>query len=96
VIVDGFISRADKAKAVYAKLCINRLAVFHKFGFPYHRFPTGSGIPTNVVPNLAQGILCRSSYSISEVGFIENRLKDRLQPIQKRLLAYPVIDRWNA
>jgi hypothetical protein len=46
----------------------------------------------DLFPYLAQGILCRSPSPISEVGVIEHRLKDRLQPIEQRLLAYPVVN----
>src|SRR5215471_13552449 len=46
----------------------------------------------NLLPNFAHGILRRSPSPISEVGLIEYRLEDRLQPIEQRLLAYPVIN----
>src|SRR4029077_7316154 len=36
------------------------------------------------------GALRRSPSPTSEVGFIEHRLEDRLQPIEQRLLAYPI------
>src|SRR4030095_13444585 len=47
----------------------------------------------NLCPYFAHGILCRSPSPISEVGFIEHRLEDRLQSVEQRLLAYPVINR---
>src|SRR5215472_565617 len=47
----------------------------------------------DLLPNFAHGVLRRSPSSISEVGFIEYRLEDWLQPIKQRLLAYPVINR---
>ena len=47
----------------------------------------------NLLPHFAHGILRRSPSPISEVGFIEHRLEDRFQPIEQRLLAYPVINR---
>jgi site-specific DNA recombinase len=47
----------------------------------------------NLLPHFAHGILGRSPSPISEVGFIEHRFKDRFQPIEQRLLAYPVINR---
>src|SRR3954451_10304550 len=47
----------------------------------------------NLPPYFAHGILCRSPSPISEVGFIEHRLEDRLQSVEQRLLAYPVINR---
>src|SRR5215472_3227623 len=46
----------------------------------------------NLLPDLAHGVLRRSPSPISEVGLIEYRLEDRLQPIEQRLLAYPVIN----
>src|SRR6516164_6274256 len=46
----------------------------------------------NLLPNFAQSILRRSPSPVSEVGLIEHRLEDRLQPIEQRLLAYPVIN----
>ena len=45
---------------------------------------------------LRSGILGRSSSPVSEAGIIEHRLEDRLQPVQQRLLAYPVINRRDA
>ena len=52
-------------------------------------------LPTalNLLPNFAHGVLRRSPSPISEVGFIQYRLEDRFQPIEQRLLAYPVINR---
>src|SRR5580704_15387240 len=47
----------------------------------------------DLFPHFAHGILRRSPSQISEVGFIEYRLKDRLQPIEQRLLPHPVINR---
>src|SRR4030095_7882319 len=47
----------------------------------------------NLCPYFAHGILCRSPSPISEVGFIEHRLEDRLQSVEQRLLGYPVINR---
>ena len=47
----------------------------------------------DLLPNLAHGILRRSPSPISEVGVIEHRLEDRLQPVEQRLLAYPVVNR---
>src|ERR1039457_4935225 len=47
----------------------------------------------NLLPNFAHGILRRSPSPISEVGFIQYRLEDRLPPIEQRLLAYPGINR---
>src|SRR5207237_551131 len=44
-------------------------------------------------PYFAHGVFRRSPSPISVVGFIEYRLEDRLQPIEHRLLAYPVVDR---
>src|SRR5215813_1944793 len=46
----------------------------------------------NLLPYFAHGILRRSPSPISEVGLIEHRLEDRLQPVEQRLLAYPVIN----
>src|SRR5689334_9687950 len=48
-----------------------------------------------LLPDLSQGILGRSPFAVSEAGIIEYRLEDRLQPVQERLLAYPVIDGRN-
>src|ERR1700676_5707105 len=54
-------------------------------------------LPTlNLFPHLAHGVLGRSPSSISEVGLIEDRLEERLQPIEQRLLAYPVVNRGNS
>src|SRR6516162_1752517 len=50
----------------------------------------------NLLPNFAHGILRRSPSSISEVGFVEYRLEDRFQPIEQRLLTYPIIDSGHA
>src|SRR6516225_7682262 len=50
----------------------------------------------NLLPNFTHGILRRSPSPVSEVGFIEHRLEDRLQPIEQRLLAYPVINSRNS
>src|SRR5215813_12083449 len=50
----------------------------------------------NLLPYFAHGILRRSPSPISEVGFIEYRLEDRLQPVEQRLLAYPVVNRGNS
>jgi len=47
-------------------------------------------------PDLAQGVLRRSPSPISEAGIIEYRLEDGLQPIEQRLLAYPIVDRGYA
>jgi hypothetical protein len=47
----------------------------------------------NFLPDLAEGVLCRSPASISEVGIVEYRLKDRLQSVKRCLLAYAIIDR---
>jgi hypothetical protein len=46
----------------------------------------------NFLPNLAQGVFCRSPSSISEVGVIEYRLKDWLQSVEQCLLTYAIID----
>src|ERR1700686_43007 len=46
----------------------------------------------NLLPNFAHGILRRSPSPVSEVGFIEHRLKDGLQPVEQRLLAYPIVN----
>ena len=50
----------------------------------------------NLAPDLAQCIFCRSSFSVSEAGFIKHRFKDRFQPVQQRLLTHPIIDCWYA
>src|SRR5215469_6457109 len=50
----------------------------------------------NLPPDLAHGVLRRSPSPISEVGFIEFRLEDRLPPVEQRLLAYPVVNRGNS
>src|SRR5580704_19435121 len=44
----------------------------------------------DLLPHLAQRVLRRAPSPISKVGFIEYRLEDRFQPIEQRLLAYPV------
>src|SRR3954464_6270698 len=49
------------------------------------------GSRAQLLPDLSQGILGRSPFAVSEAGVIEHRLEDRLQPVQQRLLAYPVI-----
>src|SRR5262245_14398788 len=49
-----------------------------------------------LLPDLPQCILRRSSLPISEAGIIEYRLKDRFQPVQQRLLAHAIIDRRDA
>src|SRR5262249_5725213 len=50
------------------------------------------GPRAQLLPDLSQGILGRSPSAVSEAGIIEYRLEDRLQPVQQRLLAYPVIN----
>ena len=45
----------------------------------------------DLFPNLAQCILCRSSWPISKVGIIKYGLKDRLKPVKQSLLAYAII-----
>src|SRR6266446_277540 len=50
----------------------------------------------NLFPHLAHGALGRSPSSISEVGIVEYRLEDWLQPIEQRLLANPVVNRGNS
>jgi hypothetical protein len=50
----------------------------------------------NLFPYLTHGVLCRPPSSISEVGIIKYRLEDWLQPIEQRLLAYPVVNRRNS
>src|SRR5215471_17047516 len=47
----------------------------------------------NLFPYLTHGALGRPPSSISEVGIIQYRLEDWLQPIEQRLLAYPVVNR---
>src|ERR1700730_1723453 len=54
-------------------------------------------LPTlNLFPHLAHGVLGRSPSSISEVGIVEYRLEDLLQPLEQRLLATPVVNRGNS
>src|SRR5215471_8223864 len=55
----------------------------------YDPFPSA----LNLLPNFAHSVLRRSPSPISEVGFIEHRLEDRPQPVEQRLLAYPVVNR---
>jgi hypothetical protein len=50
----------------------------------------------DLLPDLAQGILCRPPSPVSEVGVIEHRLEDRFQPVQSRLLTCPILDRRHA
>src|SRR5215471_16704971 len=50
----------------------------------------------NLLPDLAHGVLRRPPSPIAEVGLIEYRLEDRLQPVEQRLLAYPVVNRGNS
>jgi hypothetical protein len=50
----------------------------------------------DLLPDFAQGVLCRSPSPLSVVAFIEYRLEDRLQPIEQRLRAHPILDRRNA
>ena len=50
----------------------------------------------NFLPDPAEGVLCRSPASISEVGVIEYRLEDWLQSVEQCLLAYPIINRRDA
>ena len=50
----------------------------------------------NLLPDLAQSVLCRPPSPISEVGVIEYRFKDWLQSIDQCLLAHPIIDRRDA
>jgi len=50
----------------------------------------------NLLPDFSQGILRRSSFAVSETGIIEYSLKDRLDPVQYRLLANPIVNRRNA
>src|ERR1700687_4085070 len=50
----------------------------------------------DLLPDLAQSVLRRPPSPISEVGVIEHRLEDRLQPIEQGLLTHPVVDRRDA
>src|SRR5215472_457732 len=50
----------------------------------------------NLFPYLTHGVLRRPPSSISEVGIIQYRLEDWLQPIEQRLLAYPFVNRRNS
>src|SRR5262250_3036605 len=47
----------------------------------------------DLLPHFAQSILRRSPSPISEAGIIEYRFKDRLQPVEQRLLTYAVVNR---
>jgi hypothetical protein len=47
----------------------------------------------NFSPHLTHGVLGGPPSPISKVGIIEYRLEDWFQPIEQRLLAYPVIYR---
>src|SRR3954470_12435811 len=66
------------------------------FNRPEEIFEVGIDDPlrarTQLLPDLSQGILGRSPAAVSEAGIIEHRLEDRLQPVQQRLLAYPVVN----
>src|SRR3954454_19295738 len=66
------------------------------FNRPKEIFEVGIDDPlrarTQLLPDLPQGILGRSPLAVSEAGIIEHRLEDRLQPVQQRLLANPIID----
>ncbi len=48
-----------------------------------------------LTPNLPKGIFGRSSFPVSEVGVIELRFEDRLQPVNQCLLAYAIENRWD-
>jgi hypothetical protein len=50
----------------------------------------------NLLPDFAQRVLRRSPAPIPKAGIIEYRLKDRLQPIEQRLLTHAIVDRGNA
>src|SRR5512135_2114523 len=50
------------------------------------------GSCAQLLPDLSQGILGRSPLAVSEAGIIEYRLEDRLQSVQERLLAYPIVN----
>src|ERR1700720_2709023 len=52
--------------------------------------PLGSCV--QLLPDLSHGILGRSPFAVSEAGIIKYRLEDRLQSVQERLLADPVVD----
>src|SRR4029077_2339172 len=53
--------------------------------------------PANYLfPYFAQRVLRRSPSPISKAGIIEYRLKDRLQPIEQRLLTHAIIDLGDA
>ncbi|MFC0696371.1 hypothetical protein, partial [Paraburkholderia humisilvae] len=47
------------------------------------------------IADLVQSILRRSSTPVSKAGFIEHRLEDRFQPVEQRLLAYPIINSFH-
>src|SRR6516162_4513359 len=47
----------------------------------------------DLFPDFAQSVFRRSPSPVSEVGVIEHRLEDRLQPIEQGLLTYPIVDR---
>src|SRR5262245_10011717 len=54
------------------------------------------GTRLQLLPDLPQRILRRSSLAVSEAGIIEYRLEDRFQPVEQRLLAHAVVNRRNA
>ena len=47
-------------------------------------------------PNLAQSIGRLATLAIPKAAWIEDFLEDRLQTVDHRLLAHPVVDRWDA
>src|SRR5262249_55491942 len=47
----------------------------------------------DLFPDFTQSVFRRSPSPVSEVGVIEHRLEDRLQPIEPGLLTYPTLNR---
>jgi hypothetical protein len=54
------------------------------------------GTRVDFAADLAQRILGRSARPVAKAAIVKDRLKDRLQPAEQRLLTYPVIDRRDA
>src|SRR5205807_1976527 len=56
------------------------------------RQPYPLPLDLNHLPHFEHGILRQSPSPVSEVGVIEHRLEDWLQPVEQRLLAYSVVN----
>src|SRR5262249_61985825 len=53
--------------------------------------PHPPGPPFDLPPHLAQRVLGRPARPVAKVAVVKERLEDRLQPVEQRLLTHPVV-----